>query len=276
MNAQKLIVESCRDTLVPLIIGGQGIEAVPLSIKKMARQAVEMVTKQGSAPSCNMYGLTRAAGHALGMLSDNDLQVWLNGEIACSWYRRKCGVSNEETTRSHGILNAVPIFYAALRGFDSAKLSITRTLRFVREVDAYKTGRCFCTGARTSAVDKADFLDDAAKAVRGDKLRVSKRPGAQDVMYAIQKSLPSVIRDSETAPLPPLRYATFIEVYKHGVVTKVPSAPPRGGNRYGMVALSWYVVAGGKIVSCGDESEPPYSKLGDLVSVIETPTGVID
>lgn len=277
-------VEPLRAVVLPRVLG-KGLESVSRKDRVEAEVWVLRVVREvGASGSCNQYKLAVAAGHALGEVSDVELAEVVAGELRCCWYRARCGVPNEQPVDyTHGALNFLCDTYAAKQGIVGAEDAIGRLFRLISEVDAHQTGHPIGCGGRTSAdfaqakrakeVPVADFGDPAARALAGQKLKLSNKPSSQDAVAIVQRDFPHILEAPEAYELPALLFPMEIEQRERGVVTRCPTAKDRTG-RYGLVTSTWAEVDGNRVVAWGYEDDPPLNRLGEVLSVLVTPQGI--
>jgi|GEM_PF-4603244 len=275
-------VEPCRAVVLGRVLDIPAVRLEKLAPQNAAFWAQRVVRETGVSGSCNQYGLAICSGHALGLVSDDELTDWIAGELRCAWFRAGCGIANEQPVNAtHGALNMLCLTYALKVGIAGAEEAIGRHFRLILEVDPYSTGKAIACGARSAddfrraklkkELPSADFGDRAAEALRGEKLTLSKKPSSQDAAAVIQLDFPHIIANAASYQLPPLLYPMVIEQKEFGVVvTRCPDAPKRQA-RYGVVTPVWHGVSGNKIDGWGYEEAVPD---GDVISSVTTPQGV--
>ena len=284
-------VEPCRAVVLSRVLGKPPYSAGAKSVAD-ARKWVKVIFGDlasegtGVSGSCNQFGLAICSGHALGLLSDHALAEWIAGELRCAWFRKGCGVANEQPVNAtHGALNFLCLTYALQAGIEGAIEAVGRHFRLISEVDPWGTGRAIACGARTfdrfreaklsKTIPHADFGDLAAKALRGDRLNLSKSPSTHDAVAVVQRDFPRIISLATAYQLPPLLYPMTIETRTSGVVvTRCETAPKRQG-RYGVVTPVWYSAHDGKAGNYVDlwgfeEAVPD----GSVLSSVTTPQGI--
>ena len=274
-------VEPCRAVVLRAVLGERVFKSTHLEAETWARRVIR---ETGVSGSVNQFGLAICSGHALGLVSNEELVEWVAGELRCSWFRKGCGIANEQgVNATHGALNTLNMTYAAKAGIPGAEEALGRTFRLILEVDPWKTGKAIACGARSAdqfrdakqrnRIPSADFGDRAAEALRGDRLNLSKQPSSQDAVAVIQRDFPHIIANAAGYQLPPLLYPMTIEQRDgHILVTSCPSAPKRQ-TRYGVVTPVWYAETGGRVEAWGYEEAVPD---GEVLSSVTTPQGVTE
>lgn len=252
-----------------------------------ARRWVDIVMREtGVSGSVNQFKLAACAGHILGIVTTDELTAVVAAESLNCWFRAGCGTPVEQPPNlTHGALNMLCDTYVALIDIPLARYNIERIFNLIREIDVYGTGFAFAAGARSShafakarragTIPRCDVADLMAEALLGDKLSRSKSPSSQDCVAVIQEKMPELIEATGHDDLPPLFYPLEITTHDNGVVTRLPTAPPRE-SRFNPVTRSWSVVENGRVKAWGwEDEEPDLFLLGAPVSVITTPQGVI-
>lgn len=252
-----------------------------------ARRWVDIVMREtGVSGSCNQFKLAACSGHILDMVTTDELTAIVAAESLNCWFRAGCGTPAEQPPNlTHGALNLLGDTYSALIDIPLARYNIERIFNLIREIDVYGTGFAFAAGARSSnafakarktgTVPRCDVADLMAGAILGDKLSRSKVPSSQDCVAVIQEKMPELIEATWHDDLPPLFYPLEITTYANGVVTLLPTAPPRE-SRFNPVTRTWAVVENGRVKVWGwEDEEPPLDLLGSPVFVDTTPQGVI-
>lgn len=231
------IMHASRDLLVARHLGGPEND----EIREKAWAAWKFVRDNDGAPSPNMLKLGTLAGFDLGQAKTEHVQATIDADIRSSWFNQRCGIKNEQLSWSHGVSEVFPEICAYLRGFTDAGINIMRLANYVRLVDPFRLGRCFTTGMRTPPnCKRADFLDDIAKMVRGDKMKRTKEPSAQEAAWLIQTKAPELLEPNDHG-LPPVMQPTTVRLYEGAVVVETPTMPQ---GRFGGPTIVWHTHTG--------------------------------
>lgn len=202
------LVKPCAEFITARAILDRPVQKIsPLTLNAAAKWA-RTVYADGVASSVNQWWLATVCGYELGVegIDRAYIDAALAEDLDCLWFRLGCGVANEQLlNRTHGALNAGPRLRLAQLGFEAAVDGLAQAFAFVRAVDPFETGQALAVGAR-SARDKevrgdpsstsdgsADFGDPAARALRGDRLKLSRSPSVHDSVFIIQRDFREII-----------------------------------------------------------------------------------
>lgn len=264
------IMHASRDLLVARHLGGPEND----KIREKAAKAWRFVESHDGAPSGNMFGMATMAGFELDLAANVDVDDYVSCNVRSSWYNHRCGLKNAQLTWSHAIAEVFPEICAYLRGFTDAGVNIMRLANYVRLVDPFRLGRCFTTGMRTPPNCKsADFLDDLAKMVRGDKMKRTKEPSAQEAAWLIQTKAPELLEPNDHG-LPPVMQSTTVRLYPGAVVVETPTMPQ---GRFGGPTMVWHTEElrnGRSYAGKGKIDGSPIVQLGLVREVVTLPQGV--
>lgn len=249
-----------RDWLVGHFLGGP-------EISDLGAAAVvnRMLENGGAIDSSNMHGLAVVAGHKLGLISGADVEAWIAADKACSWFHAKAtGIKNAQASGSHGALEEFPFLCAVASGFESARANIGSRVRFVRETDVFKTGRCRTAANRwPSRLVKHDYFDPVARALAGGKLKRDEQTSVQEAGWFLTSLFPDLHALADCSPM--VRWYEPVTVRRTDTLLHSSANLPR---KKGMEATwSIYSDRKGNIVQRNVEREIA----GDWVEVFRTP-----
>lgn len=202
------LVDPCAEFLTARAVLDRPVQKIPATVRNAAAKWARIVQADGVASSVNQWWLATVCGYELGVdgIDRAFIEAALAEDLACLWFRLGCGVANEQlVNRTHGALNVAPRLRLAQLGFEAAVDGLIQAFAFVRAVDPFETGQAIACGARSArgkddregpssqSDGSADFGDPAARALRGDRLKLSKRPSVHDSVFVIQRDFPEVV-----------------------------------------------------------------------------------
>jgi len=200
------LVKPCASFITQKTILGR--ERVDAATRKAAEKWARIVFGDGRAGSVNQFWLATVCGYELKVegIDRAYVEAALDENLGCHAFRLGCGVPNEQLIcRTHFALIAAAWLRLAQLGFRAAVEALEQAVAFVRAVDPFETGQALACGARsargkddrddpsTKSDGSADFGDPAARALRGDKLKLANSPSVHDAVFVIQRDFPEII-----------------------------------------------------------------------------------